>query len=413
MLTSIVALGFAMPVMADEPVEVNSFPDPQAESPAQMLQNRVYLGAAVSTNMLGVNGESGNDTIYANAQYKYIDFTLNPGQYLPAASETVTACNVDGKYCSGSSTPVNYNATSAQGLSNCEGRFVHSEAGASSAFQCYDSCGYTEKQSLENLAHADEITGNIYYGGNNTCEPTSCVAGWHIVEHKSSNANLQNIIGDDLGEDSAYIGGNGAIVDYSSGERPYSLPCDPSEDSGCHPQDASYLQALDAKQREYYGFAAGDSGRWAVHYDIPSSTDIMLNGRSYFTDDKCYCSLTSYRETGHWYNLTSAWKEAVDVISIANNYDCAKRCAAFMRETDTNKLAFRSELLATATVYEAAYCTANTITIHWNGTTSTEITANQAGSTRYGGDIRTPRSATHVPGKEFLGWTFSKSEPTE
>ena len=55
-----------------------------------------------------------------------------------------------------------------------------------------------------------------------------------------------------------------------------------------------------------------------------------------------------------------------------------------------------------------AQWTPNIITIVWQGTTQAEIDANNAGSVLYGGDINTPRSATHVPGKSFDGWRFSR-----
>lgn len=56
-------------------------------------------------------------------------------------------------------------------------------------------------------------------------------------------------------------------------------------------------------------------------------------------------------------------------------------------------------------------CLPNTITITWNGATAEDISANNAGSVSYGGDIRTPRAAdsTQTPiGKTFVGWKFAK-----
>lgn len=58
-----------------------------------------------------------------------------------------------------------------------------------------------------------------------------------------------------------------------------------------------------------------------------------------------------------------------------------------------------------------ASCLPNTITITWNGATAEDISANNAGSVSYGGDIRTPRVAdsTQIPiGKTFVGWKFAK-----
>ena len=391
-LTSMVALGFVYPALAVPTYTSYTFPN--AQNGDYMQPDYTYFNAAVSGNMDGVTeGE-----VFAVAQYGDAGpFTLNPGQYLPKASETVTTCNVDGKYCPGSSTPVNYSETTAQGLSDCTGRYIHSEDGASLIFQCYDTCSSSDKQNIANLAHADEVTGKVYYGDLNTCEPTSCVAGWHLVPHVNGGAsNLQSVIGDDIGEDSAYVG-YGSLVEYNSGEKPYST-CS-STDSGCD-SGADENSAL-----EYYGMDSGVSGQWAVHYNIPGSTEIVLFGLARINDSKCYCTLTGYRETGHVYNLSSAWKE----LNYTNNPaipECARDCAAFMRETNTDKLAFRSELLATANVYELARCEANMITITWDGASAEDISANQAGWAHYGQDVRTPKAATPKPGKKFKGWKF-------
>ena len=53
-------------------------------------------------------------------------------------------------------------------------------------------------------------------------------------------------------------------------------------------------------------------------------------------------------------------------------------------------------------------CIGNIITINWSGASQADIEANDAGSVTYGGDIRTPRAATTIPGKIFRGWKFSK-----
>jgi len=52
----------------------------------------------------------------------------------------------------------------------------------------------------------------------------------------------------------------------------------------------------------------------------------------------------------------------------------------------------------------------NTITINWDGADTEDITANNAGTCTYGGDIRTPVKAQHIPGQTFVGWTFDVAE---
>ncbi len=52
-------------------------------------------------------------------------------------------------------------------------------------------------------------------------------------------------------------------------------------------------------------------------------------------------------------------------------------------------------------------CVGNVINITWDSANTADITANNAGSVTYGGDIRTPRKAQHINGKIFVGWTFN------
>jgi uncharacterized repeat protein (TIGR02543 family) len=50
--------------------------------------------------------------------------------------------------------------------------------------------------------------------------------------------------------------------------------------------------------------------------------------------------------------------------------------------------------------------TPNVIYINWQNASQAEIDANNAGSVIYGGNVNTPRSATHIMGKRFIGWRF-------
>ncbi len=51
-------------------------------------------------------------------------------------------------------------------------------------------------------------------------------------------------------------------------------------------------------------------------------------------------------------------------------------------------------------------CDANVISVTWDHADTADITANNAGTVTYGGDIRTPKRAQHINGKIFTGWTF-------
>jgi len=379
-LTSAITLCTICPAMAE------TFP-----TNGLMQENKTYDNAAIDTNMDGVY----EDSVNAVAQYENMTFTLTAGNYLPANSETITQCPA-GSFCDGSAGTVNYSST-AQGIQGCPSGYESSLAGATSNEQCYRACSGNVE-----IAHASGVTGNDYYGnGVDTCEPTGCVHGWH----KKNGLNVQTAVGQVAGENSAYVNNAGSFIE-----------------SGNNGQ-------------AYYGFASGDKNKWAVDYG--SNGFIYGQGRcstragaantwtstynvisdnfvSSLTDETgeegaqyCYCNVTGYKANGGTLqSLSSPWVFNYDNGDASNCASrCAYRCAAYMRGTDTNYLAFRAALLGSVGTSPAS-CEANTITINWNGTTQTEIDANNAGTATYGEAIRTPRSATHVPGKNFTGWLF-------
>ena len=57
-------------------------------------------------------------------------------------------------------------------------------------------------------------------------------------------------------------------------------------------------------------------------------------------------------------------------------------------------------------------CDANTININWLGADDEDITANNAETVKYDGDIRTPVKAQTIKGKAFKGWRFSNPQTT-
>ena len=54
-----------------------------------------------------------------------------------------------------------------------------------------------------------------------------------------------------------------------------------------------------------------------------------------------------------------------------------------------------------------AFYEPNSINITWDHADAADVTANNAGSVTYDGDIRTPVKAQHINGKVFVGWVFN------
>ncbi len=416
-LTSFIALGFACPAMA-EPSHTDEFP-----SNGLMQEDYTYTNSANETNMAGVSGH--NATVYANALYSNASYAVVAGEYLPADAEVVATCTA-GSFCPGGQS-YGYNATTAQGITACstvgDNSFTLSAAGASANTDCYKACNIAnmgQGGSIADIPHAASLTGNDYYGnGTDTCEPATCVTGWHVKD----GLNVATEIGTTAGVNSAYVNNSGTF-----GET-----------------DANFSSGNNGAA--YYGLSTSNHNTWAVEYDgkgivvgqgrcstrgvttpwyetYDESTDSYTvpsdNIVSSLTDETgqtgaqyCYCNVTGYKASSSsaLQSLSSSWVfrsvygDASDCAS-----DCAYDCADNMRDTSSSSLAFRGALLGSVGALPAS-CEVNTINISWDGATAAAVSANNAASVTYGGDIRTPKSAIHVKGKVFDGWEFSTTAP--
>ncbi|MBR5354870.1 MAG: hypothetical protein IK122_01965 [Alphaproteobacteria bacterium] len=411
-LTSIIALGFVTPAIADFPAD------------GLMKANQVYTGAAIHENMGVYEG-----TVYANAVYEEAVYNLLPGTYLPAGETAVADC-ISGYYCPGSDTAVTY-SDSAQGLTQCPNGYNSSDSGASSSFQCYKAC------DSANFPNATAVSGHDYYAfGFDTCEATACAAGWHLAGQSdtTTTGSFETYIGHATGHavNSAYWTPDGGFGwDY------YGY--DAGNDNGYTVDSSSSEENVVTDPRFYDMDGVLGHGLWATGYGrgrgwvrgtarlsettgnlaTANSTPTLIGTTAQLGGEggtNCWCNITGYRwygnenpEASPWYPAISSWAYAGIAGSLGA---CTLNCAAQMSQDDDASLSFRYALFQSVTAHEPAKCVANTITINWSGTSAAEINANQAGSAYYGGDVRTPRSATPVEGKIFQGWMFSTSGPS-
>ena len=387
-LTSVIAMGFVLPAMA-EPSNTDTFPQS-----GLMQEDYTYTNSATSTNMAGVyEGE-----VNAVAQYEDVLYQIARGKYLPANSETTIDCDQNGYFCAGDNNGVYY-SSSAQGLTQCPSGYGNSGTGASANTDCYRICTNADVEHSTGT-----MNGGYYYGDNNQCEPTACVHGWHL---KDGTPDLNNIIGQTRG-DHAFRNNNGTY----------------NEDSSSHGAVAMGIES--------------GSNKWAAYYDLNKGvvfgeslcstrnvTTSWYNNNNEFSSDHfvselidetgeegalyCYCKLKGFIQAGgNTKTLSTPW--VYRYFAPGGKDHCASVCPDFcgdsMSRTSADDLAFRAAMFGAITP-SLASCEANTITINWDGASATEINANNAGTATYGSDIRTPRSATPVPGKTFTGWRFS------
>ena len=167
-LTSLIAIGFAYPAIAT-PTNTGTFP-----SNGLMLEDYTYTNAATSTNMDGVY----EGFVVAKAQYANVTYDIPEGYYLPAGGSEPAQCP-HGYYCPGVNG-VGYNENTNQGLASCSvetgGLYTLSEPGATVASGCFRQCTTSDVFG----GHVAVVSGNVYYGGNQTCAVTGCENGYHV-----------------------------------------------------------------------------------------------------------------------------------------------------------------------------------------------------------------------------------------
>lgn len=371
MLTSIVAIAFAMPAMAEPQNTSATFP-----ADDYMQEDTTYTGQATYGNMGVYEGE-----VTAQAEYEDILYNIAAGQYLPAASTSGAQCTA-GNFCTGL-TGATYNENSAQGLTACStlesGAYPNSVAGASANTDCYRAC--TTQNA--NIAHATAVSGNDYYGaGTDTCIPTACESGYHVLnfEYLSKHQSFQNYSFDDSYRVHSIQYDNGVTVTY---------------------------QVI-----------------WSSHTGtVPTMVDNLVDEWGQTGACYVYGRIVSYTlPNGVTQNITMPW-----LLLLNDNFcEVQDKPGIGMPESQDEDLAMSDDImiqeLATCrstdfcTLYDSyinglfAICEANTITINWSDATAADISANNAGQCTYGGDVRTPAAATDKTniGKRFKGWKFVK-----
>ena len=355
-LTSIVALYAVAPAFATPTNTSATFP-----ANGYMLEDYTYTNQATYTNM-GVYENSVN----ANADYN--DCPAN------------SWCDASGQHA----------------CSSLSGSYTLSAAGSTANTDCYKACTV----ATANIAHAATVTGNDYYGtGTDTCSAATCENGYHI---NPGTPDLNTVIGTTAGgvdNNNTYgmITNDGS---YNYNGTTYGLT-----------QNGTFATEYANNKGVIRGRAQCSSRSVAnPWYDDPNftfSSDDITSTLPDNTGQYCYCTLDSYTPVGESaITLSGPW--VLDgVHSLASNCaeHCAERCADGLGSTFWGALALRAAVFGSLDQMPAS-CDANIITINWSNASAADIAANEAGTVTYGGDIRTPVAAEHIPGKIFVGWTF-------
>ena len=346
-----------------------------------------------TVDVLGVYDN--NATAKTIATWTPVTYECAPGQYL-LETETSVECTPcpTGSYCPGGTYTVE---SENMGATTCPTTHPNSANGASADTQCYTAC------TVDMVAKATAVTGNDYFGsGVDTCEPTACVAGWHV----KPGLDIGATIGEEAGSNSAYISNNGFFgeMNYdnkgSKGQEYYGIS-GPMSFAVDYAGKGMITGHGRCSTQEGYGIWTDYKGRPNNPEDetvINTLADETgMEGAKY-----CYCQVDGFTPTGSdKVMVTSApWVFSGDRGSAdgcASN--CTYTCVRPLRDVDVSSLAFRAAVMNSLPV-SSATCAANTINIDWNPDNNGAHTINQC---TYEGSITVPADPVK-PGYTFTGW---------
>ncbi len=349
-----------------------------------------------TVDVLGVSDN--NATANTIATWDLIDYTLNPGQYLSVTETSVdkTTCPA-GSYCVGGGFTVE---TAGNSIAQCAAEYPNSAEGAGANTQCYTACTVANA----NIAHATAVSGNDYYGsGVDTCEPTACVAGWHV----KPGLDIGATIGEEAGANSAYIRNDGTFSEMN-------------------------YDGKGAKGQEYYGisdkmsFAVDYAGKgiltghgrcstqegygiWTDYNGTPNNPEdvTVVNNLADETGQEgaqyCYCQVDGFTPVGGTKAIVTSAPWVFDYVSgsaASCADDCADGCAFYLRLGDAYSLAYRAAVMDSLPAMPAT-CAANTINIDWNPDNGGDHIKNMC---TYEGEITLPTPDPVKPGYTFTGW---------
>ena len=356
---------------------------------------------SANTCTVDVLGVSDNNAV-ANtiATWDLIDYTLDPGEYLKVTDTSVTETTCPaGSYCVGGGFTVE---TANNSITQCPAEYPNSAEGAGAQNQCYTAC------TVDMVAKATKVTGNDYYGnGMDTCEPTACIAGWHVKPGLD--------IGETIGTDKV----NSSIACVDNNNEFY-------ESGASHGQEYYGISGKNSFAVDYEGkglltghgrcSTQAGVGIWNNDgtYNNPEDVTVVNN----LTDETgvdgatyCYCQVDGFTPTGgDKVMVTSAPWVFYYIGGMEGDCasSCAKGCAYTLQGADVDRRAFRAAVMNSLPA-SLATCAANTINIKWDPANKGAVIENQC---TYEGAIEVPADPVK-PGYTFTGWKLLENTTTE
>lgn len=253
-------------------------------------------------------------------------------------------------------------------------------------FAGWQSVETSSSWTQPNTTYTYDINGDITMRALWTCDN-----GYSL----NSVPDLKVLIGETYGTDYGYVNHSGIFDNDGSNATQAGLGISNAD---------TWSVIYDDNKGKITGKAICSTQPGTNDWDGNATTATNVTGD--FTNGyQCWCQIDSYApNSGSATALSAPWVFYSDLSSASN---CADSCAfGCVRALQGYAISFRDAVFGSL---NAGACEGNTITVQWSDTTQAEIDANNAGTITYGGDIRTPRSATQIQGKRFKGWRFVAS----
>ena len=327
-----------------------------------------------TVDVLGVSDN--NATANTIATWDLIDYTLDPGEYLSVTDTSVTETTCPaGSYCVGGGFTVE---TANNSIAQCPAEYPNSAEGAGADTQCYTAC------TVDMVAKATAVTGNDYYGsGVDTCEPTACIAGWHV----KPGLDIGETIGEEIGANYAYIDNAGTFEEIrgSKGQEYYGIT-----------EPMSF--AIDYGERGIITGRGRYSSQEGNNNNSSWTNPTIVDELSEEAYGYCYCRIDNYISSGGTVmKLSGPWVYLDDAVVMG--YECTSACAEFLFSNGGDYIPFRGAILGAIPALPAT-CAANTINIDWNPDNDGAHIKNMC---TYEGAIEVPADPVK-PGYTFMGW---------
>ena len=270
------------------------------------------------------------------------------------------------------------------------GVYPYSEARSTSIDDCYTPCT-SENANIDN---ATEFSGLVYHDGKKTCQPVSCVLGYHV---DTVNPVLNTIVGTNSVNGSVAqinVTGNFSETGASKGQAYYGITANNS-----FAVDYLHKGVLTGQAVCSSHIGTNNNYSWSDPTIVRDSSTLSTTGGN------CYCKSEKWKAEGEeeFKDLTSYWVFQLDA---GNNCGatCASECASAMLYTT----AFRSVAFDMLDSF-GSRCDFNNYNVTYNCGEGSGTPQPLTAKATYTKSFTPAANTCTKQGYEFKGWLVSNT----